>query len=145
MHPHQYLVYVTLPKYFSHPSLVIYLFCATSHIKLTNWQTGTANFVGTTNSKPPGPIIMFDQSETWSSSQNRFITLFRCTALMRLLAASAYWAHMQEQNHFPELNRHILAFLHLILMCMVTYWAAVGILLRVRFHVFFILPLSNPN
>jgi hypothetical protein len=28
---------------------------------------------------------------------------------------------MQEPNHFPELNRHILTFLHLILTCMVTY------------------------
>jgi len=30
-------------------------------------------------------------------------------------------AHMQDQNYFPELNRHILIFLHLILMCRVTY------------------------
>jgi hypothetical protein len=58
--------------------------------------------------------------------------------------ASANWAQMQEQNHFLELNRHILTFLHLILTCMVTYWTAVGILLRERFHAF-ISPLSNPN
>jgi hypothetical protein len=30
----------------------------------------------TTNSKPPGPIIMIDQSEILSRSQVQFITLF---------------------------------------------------------------------
>jgi len=30
--------------------------------------------VGTTNSKPPGPIIMIDQSEILSRSQVQFIT-----------------------------------------------------------------------
>jgi hypothetical protein len=54
---------VNLQKSFSHPSLVIYFFA------------GTANW-GTTNSKPPGPIIMMTQSETLSSSQILFITLF---------------------------------------------------------------------
>jgi hypothetical protein len=33
-------------------------------------------YVGTTNSKPPGPIIMIDQSEILSRSQVQFITLF---------------------------------------------------------------------
>jgi hypothetical protein len=32
--------------------------------------------MGTTNSKPPGPIIMIDQSEILSRSQVQFITLF---------------------------------------------------------------------
>jgi hypothetical protein len=32
--------------------------------------------VGTTNSKPPGPIIIIDQSEILSHSQVQFITLF---------------------------------------------------------------------
>jgi hypothetical protein len=31
-------------------------------------ETGTANTWRTTNNKPPGPIIMMDQSETLSSS-----------------------------------------------------------------------------
>jgi hypothetical protein len=38
--------------------------------------TGTAYTLGTTNSKPPGPIIMIDQSEILSRSQVQFITLF---------------------------------------------------------------------
>jgi hypothetical protein len=32
--------------------------------------------MGTTNNKPPGPIIMIDQSEILSRSQVQFITLF---------------------------------------------------------------------
>jgi hypothetical protein len=32
--------------------------------------------VGTTNSKPPGPIILINQSEILNSSQVQFITLF---------------------------------------------------------------------
>jgi len=48
---------MTLQKYFSHPSLVIYYF-PTHKTKIE-----TANRVETTNSKPPRPIIMFDQSK----------------------------------------------------------------------------------
>jgi hypothetical protein len=39
-------------------------------------KTGTANRLETTNSKPPGPIIMIGQSQTGSGSQIIFITLF---------------------------------------------------------------------
>jgi hypothetical protein len=60
---------VTLQKYFSHPSLV---FCK----PIYKTKTETANRWETTNSKPPGPIIMIGQSETGSSSQIIFITLF---------------------------------------------------------------------
>jgi hypothetical protein len=61
-----------LQKCFSHPSLVISFFSNPSH-KIT---AGIANRWETTNSKPPGRIIMIDQSETWSSSEIIFITLF---------------------------------------------------------------------
>ncbi len=69
---------------------------------------------GMTNSKPPGPIIMISQSETLISSYITFITLFfcRCTALLRLLLATAMCAIMLSQNHFPEPNRHRLDFPH---------------------------------
>jgi hypothetical protein len=33
-------------------------------------ESETANWCGTTNSKPPGPIIMMGESETLSSTQN---------------------------------------------------------------------------
>jgi len=38
-------------------------------------ETGTAYTWGTTNSKPPPPIIVIDQSEMPSRSQVQFITL----------------------------------------------------------------------
>jgi len=46
------------------------------------WQPHQLNcnrncmYVGTTKSKPPGPVIMIDQSEILSRSQVQFITLF---------------------------------------------------------------------
>jgi len=39
-------------------------------------KTETAYTWGTTNSKPPGPIIVIDKSEILSRSQVQFITLF---------------------------------------------------------------------
>jgi hypothetical protein len=66
-------------KYFSHPSVVIFFF-PTPPIKLQLWF---ANGWEPTNSKPPRPIIMIQKhiySETMSSRQIIFITLFsgRC-------------------------------------------------------------------
>ncbi len=43
---------------------------------ISKTETGTANTWRTTNSKPPGPIIVINQSEILSSSQVQFITLF---------------------------------------------------------------------
>jgi hypothetical protein len=45
---------MTLQKYFSHPSLVIYFFSN----PIDKTRTGTANRWETTNIKPLGPIIM---------------------------------------------------------------------------------------
>ncbi len=64
--------YVTQQKYFSYPTLVVYFF-ATPPIKT---ESGRANRRGTTNSKPPGPIITMSQSKTLTGSQIIFITLF---------------------------------------------------------------------
>jgi len=65
--------YVSLQKHFSHPSFVIYFFFQPTH----KTKTVTANTWETTNSKAIGPIIiMIGPSETWSSSQITFITLF---------------------------------------------------------------------
>jgi hypothetical protein len=50
---------VTLQKYFSHPSLVIYLFSNPNNKS----ETGTANRWETTNSKPTGQIVMIGQLE----------------------------------------------------------------------------------
>jgi hypothetical protein len=112
--------YVTLHKYFSHPSLVIY-FLSTPHIKLKlGLQIGARLLIAN----------HLDQSETRSSSQIIFITLFSCmcTALMCILPASANCAKLVGNNHFAEPNWHVLTFLHPILMCRVTRWAPLGIL-----------------
>jgi hypothetical protein len=65
--------YVTLEKYFSETSLVIFF------SKLTH-KTKSAKRWETTNSKPPRPIITIGQSVMGSSSHIIFITLFssRC-------------------------------------------------------------------
>ncbi len=105
--------YVTLQKYFSPPTLVIYLF-ATPHMKLI-WDCNLRQ--GTTNSKPPGPIIKIGQSETGRSSQIILITFSsRFTAVMNLLPGLAFVANMLGQNHFLEPYWHVLTFLHPILI-----------------------------
>jgi hypothetical protein len=108
--------YVTLKIYFAYPSLVIHLL-ATPPIKL---KLGQQNRWVTTNSKPHGPIIMIDQSESINSSQSDHIyyTIFsKCTALLGLLPATPNCGIRLSQNHFPEPNSHILSFLHPILLC----------------------------
>jgi hypothetical protein len=53
--------------------------------------SGAANGWQTTNSKPPGPIIVIEESKIGNSSKIIFIILLssRCTALLRFLPASA--------------------------------------------------------
>ncbi len=71
---------MTLQKYiFSHSSFSYLLFCNPTH----KTETGTANRWGDYplgNSKPVGPIILIDQSETLSTIQIMFITLFSANA-----------------------------------------------------------------
>jgi hypothetical protein len=89
----------------------------------------TPNRWGTTNSKPPGPIIMMGQSETLISSQITFITLFsagaeRCCAYyqqpVELCGAKTIFmsqtgifglssSNFTVQDHFLSTTRHILA------------------------------------
>jgi hypothetical protein len=47
--------------------------------------------------------------KTWNSSEIIFITLFSCTctASLGLCQPNQTLQKMQEQNHFPELNRHV--------------------------------------
>jgi hypothetical protein len=65
--------YVTLQKYFSHPSIVLLTFLE-PHPRY--WNSDNKQVGGTTNSKPLGPIIMMGQSETLRSCQIMFITHF---------------------------------------------------------------------
>ncbi len=64
--------YVTLGKYFSHPSLVLYSL-ATPPLKV---KLGEQIGGGLINSKPLGPIIMMGQWKALSSNWIIFITLF---------------------------------------------------------------------
>jgi hypothetical protein len=65
------------------------LFCNPAHIT----ETGTASRLGRTNSEPPGRIIMITQSETLSSSQIKFTTVFSACVqhLLSFLPATAKW------------------------------------------------------
>jgi len=59
-------------------------------------ETGTAYTWGTTNSKPPGPIIVINQLEILSRSQVQFITLSLggaqlCWAIYQPLQAARIW------------------------------------------------------
>ncbi len=56
-------------------SLASFFFPATP-VRTNKTQSGTVHTWGTTNSKPPGSIIVIHQSEILSSSQVQFITLF---------------------------------------------------------------------
>jgi hypothetical protein len=93
--------YVTLQKYFSHPSLVIYFF-AMQPIKP---KLG--------NSKPFGLIIMMGQSETLSSdSQILFITLFSGVDTIPLLHRLPATANLYNCAGPKPFSEHILTFLH---------------------------------
>jgi hypothetical protein len=101
------------------------LFCNLTH----QTEAGTVQIGGgTTNSKPPGSIIMIGRSKTGSNSQITFITLFSSSAQ---LCCAFYQRpqteqNMQEKNNFAEPNQHTLTLCYSILMCRVTYWAQVG-------------------
>jgi hypothetical protein len=72
---------------------------------------GTAYMWGTTNSKPPGPIIIIDQSEILSRSQVQFTTFFFGGAqLCCAFYQPASCTNLVLKNQFPELNWHILTF-----------------------------------
>jgi len=80
-------------------------FCNPTH----KTETGTANRWETTNSKPPGQIIMMGQSETLSSSQIITLLLFSAGGL---LTSHHKVYNYAEPNYFPDPNRHVLTFLH---------------------------------
>jgi hypothetical protein len=99
----------TQQTYFSHPSLIIYLFAAPPiKGKLVQQMDGGL----TTNSKSLGRIIMMGQSETLSSSQIISITLFFTEVHSVAAAHFIRQPYTELKNHFPEPNQHVLIFLH---------------------------------
>jgi hypothetical protein len=83
--------YVTLQKCFH---IQVWLF-GTPPIKT---ERGTLKTSETTNSKPPGPIIMMTQSETLIGSQVIFITLFSAGA--RRCSSAIYWCNYAKPKRF---------------------------------------------
>jgi len=75
-------------------------------------QTGMGG--RSTNSKPPGSIIMIGQSDTGISSRIILITRFssRCTALLRLLPALANSANIAKAKLFSPAKLPGFNFLH---------------------------------
>jgi hypothetical protein len=103
---------VTLQKYFSHPSLAIYIF-ATPPVRLE---------LGTTNSKPPGPIIMINQSKIRISMRSYLLhSSLEVHSVAAVLISLSKLSKYGGEKPFQEPNRHILTFLHPIVMCSVTY------------------------
>jgi len=67
-----YSKYVTLDSKTKCLSLVVFFFGNPTN----KTKTRTTYTWGTTNNKPPGPIIVIDQLEKLSCSQAQFMTLF---------------------------------------------------------------------
>jgi hypothetical protein len=109
---------VTLKKYFSHPSLIIYSF-ATIPLKL---KLGQQNRWWTTNSKPLGPINQYDEPirDTEKQLDHIYYTLFcMCMEMLHHLPVTAKYAIMQSQNqHISSLKfivqDHILSTLEML-------------------------------
>jgi hypothetical protein len=76
-------------------------------------ETGTPNRWGTTNSKPPGPIIMMDQSETLSAVRSHLLHSFlqvHSVAAPITSYGNLWCGIMLSENHFHEPNWHIWTF-----------------------------------
>jgi hypothetical protein len=93
-------------------------------------KTGIAYTWGTTNSKPPGPIIMINQIELLNYIEVQFIKLFfgGCTTVLHLLPATASCTNLVQKKQFPKLNQHILTLLQQILLSRVLYGASLEML-----------------
>jgi len=122
--------YVTLWKYFSHPSLVMYYF-ATPPIKLKlGRQIG-------------GELLIanhLDESLWWANQKHWVpVRSYLLHSFLQVHSAAApctsmaTYVTMQSQNHFPEPNRNTLDFLHPILLCRITYRAPLEMLFHNNF------------
>jgi len=108
--------YVTLRKYFSHPRLVMGS-CATPPIKLKLGQQ--ANRWGTTNSKPHDQSLWWDNQKHWTAVRS-FLRVHSGAAPR---TGHGNLPNYAEPKPFFWVNRYTLDFLHLFLLCRITYWA----------------------
>jgi hypothetical protein len=118
---------MTLKTYISHPSLVIYFF-ATPSIKL---KLGQQIGEGLLIANHMGQSLWSANQKHWPHKLDHiYYSLFcRCTALLRLSPVTPNCAIMLSPIQFPEPNRRISTFFHRILLCRITYWAPLEILL----------------
>jgi hypothetical protein len=116
---------VTWHKYFLHSSLVICYF-PTPLMKL-GLQIG----VGLVIPNHVGRINMTDQLETASNTELFIVRSYLLHSFVRVHKQCWWRAFDQPQqtvgimlrshNQFPELNQHVLSFLHPIFLCMIIY------------------------
>jgi hypothetical protein len=94
-------------------------------------ETRRAYRSGTTNSKPPGPIIMIAQSENTEHQLNQiYYTLFsRCRALLRIIPATPNCEIMLSQNPFLAKSAYF-GFSSSNLTVQITYSAPLEMLLQ---------------
>jgi hypothetical protein len=99
-------------KNISHIQVIImYWFCNPAPIKL---KLGTAKYVGTSNSKPPGPIITRKQAAVRSylvQSCLRYQVHSFARRLLRGLMSKSVHIY-RSKNYFAESKWHVLTFLH---------------------------------
>ncbi len=102
-------------KHIFHTQVLVIYFFATPHIKLNLGQqiTGGLLIANQLDNHYDRPI-----RNTGERSDNIYETFScTCTALLRILPATAKFAIMLSQNDFPEPNQHVLTFLHPIFDC----------------------------
>ncbi len=106
--------YVTQRKYFSHPSLVIYFFAT------PNYKTGTANMWKLLIANHLDHSLRLANQQQGHQSHQIYYAL-----LYQVHSFDVHFTSLSILSAFggakPELNRHILTFLLLILVCRVTY------------------------
>jgi hypothetical protein len=108
--------YVTLWKYFSHPSLVRYSF-ATPPIKLKVGQQIGA-----------GRLIANHLDQSLRCANEKHWAAVRWCLLHSFLRVYNVAIMRSQINHFPEPNQHMLDSLHPILLCGITYRAPLEML-----------------
>ncbi len=105
--------YLTLHNSFSHPSLVIYFFAIPRTKLKLRLQIGERLLIAK----------HLDQSWWFVCQVHNFAAPF--TNLSKLTVPKCYVG----QTHFAEPNEHVLRLFRPVLMCKITYWTSLGMLL----------------
>jgi len=112
-------LYVTVPKYVSHPSLVIYSFLNPTHKS----ETGTVNRCGITIANHRHQSIWWANQKHWAAVRSYLLHSF----LQVHNVAAPFTSHRKLCNYggaktiFHEPNHHVLTFRHPILSCRIVY------------------------